>query len=109
VLQLGVVGKGQTHKGHSGHQGSDEDERRTPAAGRAAPVGYGAEQGQHKQRQHIVQRHDKAGPGLGHAEFVRKNQGDGVVIRLPERAYEKKGEAHAYGALVVQFHLHASV
>jgi hypothetical protein len=81
---------------------------RAPAAGRAAPVGYGAEQGQHKQRQHIVQRHNKAGPGLRHAELVGKYQGYGRVVSLPECADEEKGKAHAYGALVIQFHFPAS-
>ena len=36
----------------------------------AAFVGQGTKQRQHKQCQHIVDGHDHAGPGLGHAEFV---------------------------------------
>ena len=104
VLQLGVVHEGQGNEHHGGDQRAHHDK-----GGPAAPLAVvlvrdGAEQGQHEQGQHIVQSHDDAGPGLAHAELVGEDQGDGVVIGLPERADQEEGKAHENGPLVVEFH-----
>ena len=104
VPQLGAVHKGQGDEHHGGDEGTHHDE-----GGAAAPlapvlVGNGAEQGQHEQGQHVVQGHDDAGPCLAHAEFVGEDQGDGVVIGLPERADQEEGKAHENSPLVVEFH-----
>ena len=104
VLQLGVVHEGQAHQRHRGDEGADDDEGRPAAAAAGAFVGDVAEQGQQEQRQHVVQRHDDARPRLAHAELVGQDQGDGVVIGLPEGADEEEGEAYHDGALVVEFH-----
>ena len=104
VLQLGVVHEGQADQRHRGDEGADDDEGRPAAVAAGTLVGDVAEQGQQEQRQHVVQRHDDAGPGLAHAEFVGQDQGNGVVIGLPEGADEEEGEAYHDGALVVEFH-----
>ena len=104
VLQLRRVHQREREERRHRDDRAPEDERRAPAARALAPVGDRAEERQHKQRQNVVQRHDHAGQRLRHAEFVRQNQGNRVVIRLPEGADQEKREAHQYGALVVQFH-----
>ena len=104
VLQLGVVHEAEGHQGHRRHQCAHQNKGRPPPHFAAAAVRYGAEQGQHKQGQHVVQRHDHAGPALLHAELVGEDQGNGVVVGLPEGADQEKGEAHQYGAFVVEFH-----
>ena len=49
--------------------------------------------------------HDDAAEGLAHAEFIGEDQGDGGVVGLPEGADQEKGEAHADGAFVIEFHI----
>ena len=104
MLQLGVVDKTQADQRHGGHQCAQHNEGSAPSAAVGASVGDGAEQGQHEQGQHVVRRHDHAGPGLAHAELVGEDQGNGVVIGLPEGADQEKGKAHQNGAFVVEFH-----
>ena len=104
MLQLGVVDKAQADQRHGGHQRTQHDEGGAPSAAVGASVGDGAEQGQHEQGQHVVRRHDHAGPGLAHAELVGEDQRNGVVIGLPEGADQEKGKAHQNGAFVVEFH-----
>ena len=104
MLQLGVVDKAETDQRHGGDQRTHHDKGRTPSLFVAAFIGNRAEQRQHKQRQHIVRRHDDARPGLAHAELVGQDQGNGVVIGLPEGADQEKGKAHQNGAFVVQLH-----
>ena len=104
ISQLGVVHERQGDERYGGHQCACYDERCAPTLAMGTAVGDMAEQRQQEQCQHIVQRHDNAGPGLAHAELVGEDQGDRVVIGLPEGADQEKGEAHQNGAFVIEFH-----
>ena len=106
--ELCVVHEGQRDQHDRRDQRADDDKRRAAAALAPMLVGDRAEQRQHKQRQHIIQRHDHTRPGLGHTELVGQNQGDRVVVGLPERADEKERKAHKNCAFVIQLHILSS-
>ena len=105
ACKLVVVHKGQPHKGDRRKDRADEDEGRAPPHFPLVPVGDCAEERQHKQRQNVVQRHDNARGRLRQAELVRQNQGDRVVIGLPEGADQEKGKSDKNGTLVVELHI----
>ena len=103
-MQLGVIHERQGNEHHGGNEGTHHDEGRPAAPLAVVLVGDGAEQRQHEQGQHIIQRHNSAGPRLTHAELVGKDHGDGIVIRLPEGLDQEEGKAHQNDPLVVEFH-----
>ena len=104
VVQLGVIHERQGNEHHGGNEGTHHDEGRPAAPLAVVLVGDGAEQRQHEQGQHIIQRHNGAGPCLTHAELVGEDHGDGIVIRLPEGLDQEEGKAHQNDPLVVEFH-----
>ena len=105
VGKLHAVHQGQSHEGQGSSNGTDENEGSPASQLMGALVGDSAEQRQHEQGQHVVQRHDETGPGLAHAKLVGQNQGDGVVIGLPESADQKERKADADCTEIIQFHL----
>ena len=109
VFQLRIVDERQADERDGRNDRAKDDKRRAAAALAGVLVGDRAEQRQQKQRQNVVERHDDAGPCLRHAELVRQDQGDGIVIRLPEGADQEKGKANADGAFVVELHRVTSI
>ena len=109
AFQLRIVDERQADERDGRDDRAEDDERRAAAAPAGVLVGDRAEQRQQKQRQNVVECHDDAGPRLRHAELVRQDQRDGVVIRLPEGADQEKGKANADGALVVELHWITSI
>lgn len=61
-----------------------------------------AEQRQQEQSHHIVRCHDGAGNGLVQVKGVRQNQGNQIVIHLPEGTDGQEREAHQDCALGVR-------
>ena len=103
-LELGVVDEGERYESDYRDDGADDYERRAAAPFGPAFIGKRAEQGQHEQREYVIQRHNDAGPALRHAELIRKYLGDDVIVRLPEGADEEECETHAYRPPVFELH-----
>ena len=80
-----------------------------PSQLRVALVGQLAEEGQQEQRQHVIHGHDHAHQTVLHVEGVLQNQGNHIVVQLPERADGQERKAHQQRPFVVQFHLFSSV
>ena len=89
--------------------GAGAHEGGTAAGLRLAAVGNAAEQGQHKQGQDVIQRHDNAGGGLAQAELAGQRHGDGHIVDLPESADQEEGKADEKGAFVIELHRDSSV
>ena len=109
VAELRAVDERERDEQHRCDERTDDDERRAAAAAARAAVADRAEQRQQEQRQNVVERHNHARPRLTHAELVRQNQGNRVVIRLPEGADQEKGKAHQNCAFIVEFHRFSSI
>ena len=95
--------------GHDGEaqkrqNGAAQYVRHTAADFRAGLVAQLAEQRQHEQRQHVVHGHHDADVAVAHMERVFQDQGDDVVVHLPERADGHECKAHEKGAFVIQLH-----
>ena len=105
VFGIAVVQQGQeVHENHR-RRGADEDEGR-PAAQLliAAAVRQRPEEGQQEEGQDIVQRHHRARQGLVHVEGLPQDQGDDIVVHLPEGADGEEGQAHQDRPFVVELH-----
>ena len=101
----GVIRDRQKDHADNGQHGSHQNKRRPPAQGRTQLVGQHAEQGQEHKGQHVVHRHDHAGPRFPQMKGVLENEGDNIVVHLPEGANGKECQAHKKGTPVIQFHI----
>ena len=104
VLPLHIVGERQRRQRERSDDRTDQDERRAPSEAGLVPVGDRAEQRQHKQRKDIVERHHQSRGRLRQTELVGQDQGDRVVVGLPESADQEEGKPDVDRAFVVQFH-----
>ena len=59
---------------------------------------------QHENSQNVIQSHDDAGPGLGHAELINQSDGNGGIVCLPEGGDQEKGKANQNCPFVIEFH-----
>ena len=103
LFQLGGVGGGQEHEEDDGGDRPYENEGRPLPSFAPASVGQRPEEGEHEERQDVVDSHYDAGQRLGHSESVGEDLGDDRVVSLPESAYQEKCESDEQCALVVQF------
>ena len=100
---VAVVQQGQQVHQHHRPGGARQDEGGAPAQlPHAALIGQPAEQGQQKQGQHIIRRHDHSGEGLVQREGAPEDQRHQIVVHLPERADGQKGKADQNRPFVVQ-------
>ena len=102
VVAVGKQGQ-QKHQADGG-QSTEQDKGAAAAQAGGASVGQPAEQRQQEQSHHIVRCHDGTGNGLVQVKGVRQNQGNQIVIHLPEGTDGQESEAHQDCALGVEFH-----
>ncbi len=107
LFKLHAVDDGQPHERGHGDDRPEKDVGRAPPHSALRAVRDRSEKGKHEQSKDIVERHDDARYRLRHAELVGQDQGNDIVVGLPERADQKKRESDADSPLIVQFHLSA--
>ena len=102
LLEIAVVQHGQQVHQHHRPGGARQDVGGAAAQFCIGTVGQSPEEGQQEQRQDVVRRHNHAGEGLIQPKRALQDQGNKVVVHLPEGADGQKGQAHQDGAFVVQ-------
>ena len=107
--EVAVIQERKKQHQYNGRQSPGQYEGTSPAHFGPAAVADPSKQRKQKQRQNVVRCHDHARPRFIQMKGVGKDQGNHIVVHLPERADRKKTHPDENGLPCIQFLFHFSL
>ena len=104
ALGVGIINHGENVHQNRSHGRAHKDKGHTAADGGIHPVAQSAKEGQQHQRKNIIRGHDEAGNRFIEVKGLLEDEGNDVVVHLPEGTDGQKRKTDENRAGIVEFH-----